>query len=165
MDTPAIDPGAIQPIGLIRTPFATPDNMPVQPAGARETLGQAVLDEAFVAGLRDLEGFSHIFLIYLFHRVNRTELQVVPFLDTVPRGVFATRSPLRPNHIGISVVQLLSIDGPVLHLQGVDMLDKTPLLDIKPYIAAFDQVNHSRSGWMTASTDTVAATRSDKRFL
>lgn len=165
MDTSASTLSAIRPIGLIRTPFAAPDNMPVQPAGAGDAFGQAVLDEAFVAGLRDLEGFSHIFLIYLFHRVNRTELQVVPFLDTVPRGVFATRSPLRPNHIGMSIVQLLAVDGPVLHLQGVDMLDNTPLLDIKPYIAAFDQVGHSRSGWMTASAGTVAATRSDKRFL
>ncbi len=154
----------MNPIGTIHTPFTTLEDMPIQPSGARTIEGKVVLREEFAPGLRDLEGFSHIFLLYLFHQAMRTELTVVPFMDTVARGVFATRSPLRPNHIGISVVELLSVDGPTIHVRGVDILDNTPLLDIKPFISAFDQVANSRDGWMTASAEEVAARRSDSRF-
>jgi len=154
----------MNPIGTIHSPFTSLEDMPIQPAGARDIPGRVVLREEFAPGLRDLEGFSHIFLLYLFHQATRTELTVVPFMDTVARGVFATRSPLRPNHIGLSVVELLSVDGPVLHIRGVDILDNTPLLDIKPFISAFDQITNSRNGWMTASDAEVASRRSDSRF-
>lgn len=140
--------------------------MPIQPKGASEVEGHIEVKHEFAAGLEDLEGFSHIYLIYHFHKATRTELIVTPFMDTVSRGVFSTRSPLRPNHIGISLVRLLSVQGATLRIQGVDILDNTPLLDIKPFIPSFDQVTEkSRSGWMTASEGEVMEKRSDKRFM
>ncbi|MDT8446071.1 MAG: tRNA (N6-threonylcarbamoyladenosine(37)-N6)-methyltransferase TrmO [bacterium] len=152
------------PIGTIHSPYFEISNMPVQPRGAQTVEGRVVVEAEFEAGLKDLEGFSHLYLIYQFHLAQKTQLSVVPFLDPEPRGVFATRSPLRPNHIGLSVVELLEVKGCELLIRGVDVLDGTPLLDLKPYIAAFDQVGQSRSGWMKASADEVAAMRSDERF-
>jgi len=154
-----------QPIGVIHSPFSVLDNMPIQPAGARDIEGSVVIDEALATGLQDLQQFSHIYLIYRFHQAARTELRVTPFMDSTPRGVFATRSPLRPSHIGLSIVELLSVEGNRLRVRGVDILDGTPLLDIKPYIPQFDHRPDANSGWMTASTDAVAQARSDKRFV
>lgn len=155
----------IQPIGIIHSPFKCLEDMPIQPAGARETTGTVVIDDQYRAGLADLEGFSHIYLLYCFHQAKRTSLTVTPFMDTHPRGVFATRSPLRPNHIGLSVVEIGAIAGNIVTVRGIDVLDGTPLLDIKPYIAAFDAVGPSRSGWMKGSAADVAAKRSDDRFV
>jgi tRNA-Thr(GGU) m(6)t(6)A37 methyltransferase TsaA len=155
---------AIKPIGVILSPFQTIEQMPIQPKGAAGTKGQVQIDDAFQPGLKDLEGFSHIYLIYSFHKANRTELTVVPFMDTRTRGVFATRSPLRPNHIGISIVRLEKIQGNLLHVLDIDVLDGTPLLDIKPYMEKFDAVENSTSGWMQASDREVAEKRSDDRF-
>lgn len=154
----------IQPIGLIHSPITSPQNAPIQPGGASKLEGKVELYPEYTPGLEDLEGFSHIYLLYRFHLARRTELSVTPFMDTVPRGVFSTRSPLRPNHIGISIVRLISREDNILHICGVDTVDQTPLLDIKPYIHAFDGVEESRSGWMTADAATVAARRSDNRF-
>ncbi|KAA3665530.1 MAG: tRNA (N6-threonylcarbamoyladenosine(37)-N6)-methyltransferase TrmO [Chloroflexi bacterium] len=155
----------IQPIGIIHSPFKQLENMPIQPKGAQEILGQVELFPDFAAGLKDLEGFSHIYLITHFHKAQRESLTVVPFMDDVPRGVFATRSPLRPNHIGLSIVELVEVNENVVTIKGVDVLDGTPLLDIKPYIARFDHVNDSRSGWMQASAAEVKNKRSDTRFV
>ena len=105
-----------------------------------------------------------IYLLYYFHEAKRTELVVTPFMDSQKRGVFATRSPLRPNHIGISVVKLKTIEGSKLIVEGIDILDGTPLLDIKPYIETFDGIKNSSSGWMQASEEDVSKKRSDKRF-
>lgn len=154
----------MKPIGIIHSPFTILEDMPIQPAGAEKIAGRVLVHEEFSAGLQDLEGFSHIFLLYQFHKATRTELTVTPFLDTCRRGVFATRSPLRPNHIGLSVVRLISVDGCVLNILGVDILDGTPLLDIKPFVSAFDQVRESLNGWMKASPSEVADKRSDSRF-
>lgn len=151
-------------IGTIRSPFTSLSNMPVQPLGAMDIEGKVVVDSEFEEGLNDLEGFSHIYLLYHFHKAERTELSVVPFLDTQPRGVFATRSPLRPGHIGLSIVELLHREANVLTIRGVDILDNTPLLDIKPYIPAFDKARNCRTGWFSASTEEVEKTRSDSRF-
>ncbi|MFN2355220.1 MAG: tRNA (N6-threonylcarbamoyladenosine(37)-N6)-methyltransferase TrmO [Desulfopila sp.] len=151
-------------IGTIRTPFTILADMPIQPKGAAEVEGQIILEKRFEKGLQDLDGFSHIFLLYQFHKADRTELTVVPFLDTEARGVFSTRSPLRPNHIGISIVEIVTIEANIVHVRGIDVLDRTPLLDIKPYIEKFDQVERSRSGWMRASAEEVRGKRSDKRF-
>ncbi|MEX1299934.1 MAG: tRNA (N6-threonylcarbamoyladenosine(37)-N6)-methyltransferase TrmO [Desulfotignum sp.] len=155
---------AIKPIGVILSPFQTIEQMPIQPKGAAGTNGQVQIEDAFLPGLKDLEGFSHIYLIYSFHKANRTELTVVPFMDTRTRGVFATRSPLRPNHIGISIVRLEKIQDNLLHVLDIDVLDGTPLLDIKPYMEKFDAVENSTSGWMQASDREVAEKRSDDRF-
>ncbi|HQK77681.1 MAG TPA: tRNA (N6-threonylcarbamoyladenosine(37)-N6)-methyltransferase TrmO, partial [Candidatus Hydrogenedentes bacterium] len=110
-------------IGVIHSPFTKLEGMPIQSAGARDVEGTVEVRPEYAEGLRDLEGFSHVYLIYWFHRAQRTELSVVPFLDTEKRGVFATRSPLRPAHIGLSIVELLGVEGPTLTVRGVDILD------------------------------------------
>jgi len=154
----------IHPIGTIHSPFKDLKNMPIQPGGAEDVQGRVIVDEAFAAGLKDLEGFSHIYLIYEFHKAPRTELLVTPFMDDQKRGVFSTRSPLRPNPIGISIVRLEKVEGNELFVQGVDILDGTPLLDIKPYIHKFDHVENSTTGWMKAGRDEIRKKRSDNRF-
>ncbi len=155
----------MKPIGTIFTPFTCLEDMPIQPKGAEDIIGTVELKEQYLAGLDDLDGFSHIYLLYQFHMAQRTALTVTPFMDTRPRGVFATRSPLRPNHIGISIVRLKSIAKNIITVQGIDILNGTPLLDIKPYIAAFDAVQDCRSGWMQGSAGDVRRKRSDNRFV
>lgn len=155
----------MKPIGTIQSPFKELENMPIQPKGAKEVIGKIVVDMAYIDGLKDLDGFSHIYVIYEFHKATRTETTVIPFMDTQPRGVFATRTPLRPNHIGLSLVELLEIEENVITIKGVDILDGTPLLDIKPYIKAFDGVSNTRSGWMEAGEEQVSEKRSDARFM
>jgi tRNA (adenine37-N6)-methyltransferase len=151
-------------IGLIHSPFTTLENMPIQPVGARDVEGEVIVDEKYVEGLKDLDGFSHIYLIYHFHRTSRVELQVVPFTDPQVRGVFATRAPVRPAHLGLSVVELVAVNGRRLRIRGVDVLDGTPLIDIKPYIPQFDQPETASCGWVKASRDDVAKRRSDDRW-
>ncbi len=155
----------MQPIGIIHTPFNSLEDMPIQPKGAEGVTGTIELEEQYLAGLADLDGFSHIYLLYTFHMAKRTALTVTPFMDTSPRGVFATRSPLRPNHIGISIVKLVGVEKNIITVQGIDVLNGSPLLDIKPYIAAFDAVQNSRSGWMQGSAEDVSRKRSDARFV
>ncbi len=160
------DPVVIEPIGIIHTPFKTLDNMPIQPRGAQGVRGTLEIFPPFEEGLKDVELFSHIYLLYHFHRASRKALKVVPFMDTVERGVFATRSPLRPSFIGLSGVKLVERKGPVLTIENVDILDGTPLLDIKPYVPQFDTMcSDASSGWIDADKEKVAAKRSDRRFI
>jgi len=154
----------INSIGVIHSPHKSIENMPIQPKGASELEGHIIIDEKYIDGLQDLDGFSHIYLLYRFHEAARTELLVRPFMDKEKRGVFATRSPLRPNHIGISIVKLQKIDGNNIYVNGIDVLDGTPLLDIKPYIEKFDAVKESTSGWLQASDEDIRKIRSDLRF-
>ncbi|WP_300157657.1 tRNA (N6-threonylcarbamoyladenosine(37)-N6)-methyltransferase TrmO [Solidesulfovibrio sp.] len=161
-----IGPVALTPIGVIRSPFTSLAGMPIQPGGAREVAGRVELDPALAPGLADLDGFSHVYLLYLFHASSGYDLTVTPFLDNTPRGLFATRAPRRPNPIGLSVVEVVSIEGAVVRLRGVDVLDGTPLLDIKPYAPAFDAPHGPvRTGWMEGRDASVAAVRSDGRFV
>jgi tRNA-Thr(GGU) m(6)t(6)A37 methyltransferase TsaA len=153
-----------KPIGIIHTPFATPEGMPIQPAGAAGVHGTVEVFEEYQAGLKDLDGFSHIILLYHFHRSQGFSLRLVPFMDTQSRGVFATRAPKRPNPIGLSIVALDSIEDGVLRVQNVDILDGTPLLDIKPYVPEFDSHTDIRTGWLEEVRKTVATRRSDDRF-
>lgn len=155
----------MQPIGTIHSPFTSLQDMPIQPKGAKDTIGTIQIDEKYQDGLQDLDGFSHIYLLYTFHKAARTDLIVTPFMDTTPRGVFSTRSPLRPNHIGLSIVELVGVEKNLIKVRGIDILNGTPLLDIKPYIEHFDAVQDSRSGWMKGSTADVEKKRSDKRFV
>jgi len=155
----------IKPIGVIHSPYNELENMPIQPKGAAETEGYVVVNESYGDGLKDLDGFSHIYLVYDFHKATRTELLVTPFMDEKERGVFATRSPLRPNHIGISIVRLVKVEGNRLIVKGVDIVDGTPLIDIKPYIEKFDRIDNSASGWMKSSNEEVRNKRSDTRFV
>lgn len=154
----------MQPIGIIQSPFKKLVDMPIQPKGAADIEGRVVVEKKYEEGLADLEGFSHIYLLYEFHLAKREELTVTPFMDDHPRGVFATRSPLRPNHIGLSIVELQRREGNELIIRGVDILDGTPLLDIKPYIRQFDYVEKSRSGWCSADDNEVRQKKSDARF-
>ncbi|MFO7913280.1 MAG: tRNA (N6-threonylcarbamoyladenosine(37)-N6)-methyltransferase TrmO [Desulfotignum sp.] len=154
----------IQPIGTIHSPHKNIRDMPIQPRGAAGIEGRVLVDDVYTEGLQDLEGFSHIYLVYSFHKTQRTELRVTPFMDTRKRGVFSTRSPLRPNHIGLSIVRLKKIAGNTLVVQDIDILDGTPLLDIKPYIQKFDAVTESCSGWLQASEEDIRNKRSDDRF-
>lgn len=152
------------PVGIIRSPFHDPAGMPIQPAGAAGVRGTVEIDERFRGGLRDLSGFSRIILIYAFHRSEGYDIEVIPFLDTVPHGVFATRAPRRPNAIGLSIVRLISVRDGELVIEGVDVLDGTPLLDIKPYVPEFDCFPDERPGWFTGRTGRAATTRADGRF-
>jgi len=153
-----------QPIGVIHTPFTELSDMPIQPAGEATACGTVTLLPELTAGLQDLEGFSHVILIYHLHQVTRTDLTVTPFLDSEAHGVFATRAPTRPNPIGISVVRLLRIEGNRLFLAQLDVLDGTPLLDIKPYIPDFDAPQETRIGWLAGLGNGVRAAKADARF-
>jgi len=153
-----------RPIGVVHTPFTGTADMPIQPAGAIGVQGAVEVFPEFAAGLKDLEGFSHIYLLYLFHRADGFKLAVKPFLDAHERGVFATRAPKRPNPIGLSVVRLARQEGNILHVENVDILDGTPLLDIKPYVPEFDQFTVERVGWLAEARGKVREKRSDDRF-
>ena len=155
---------AYKPIGIIRTPFKSMEGMPIQAAGATGSQGKVVLLPELADGLKDLEGFSHIILLYHFHRSAGARLTVVPFLDNCPRGVFATRAPSRPNPIGISTVRLVAVEKHILRVQNVDMLDETPLLDIKPYVPQFDRFDVQRVGWLEGVDEISGDTKSDGRF-
>ncbi len=154
----------LKPIGIIHTPFMVLNGMPIQPAGAAGVKGTVQVFEEYHAGLKDLDGFSHIILLYHFHRSQGFNLHVVPFMDSEPRGLFATRAPKRPNPIGLSIVQLDKIEDGVLHIKNVDILDGTPLLDIKPYVPEFDAEVKVRTGWLEKTRKTVSNRRSDDRF-
>lgn len=144
--------GVVAPIGLIHTPFKHAQGTPIQ--GIAGTHAEGVVDVLpdLIEGLRDLEGFERLWLIYQFNRASEARLVVRPYLDTIERGVFATRSPVRPNHIGMSVVRLLYIEQNRLYVADVDMLDETPLLDIKPYVPAFDSFEQSSAGWLNGKS-------------
>jgi tRNA-Thr(GGU) m(6)t(6)A37 methyltransferase TsaA len=155
-----------KPIGVIHSPFKDPKGTPIQPIGAKGVSGTVDVQPEYGAGLKDLEGFSHIILIYHFHQTSEKHaLQVKPFLDDTHRGIFATRAPRRPNPIGISVVRLEKIEGTRLYISNVDILDGTPLLDIKPYVPHFDREEDIRIGWLTNKAHQAASRKSDDRFL
>lgn len=160
----ARDAYSIQPIGIIHSPFTNREGMPIQPGASRGAKGKVVLDAEYTAGLQDLDGFSHVILVYYFHQANSPQLLVKPFLDDVKRGLFATRAPSRPNPLGISVVKLLSIQDNVLEVQDLDILDGTPLLDLKPYVPDFDRPGEVRIGWLEEKRDEIPGKVSDDRF-
>ena len=152
------------PIGIIHSPFKKLEGMPIQPKGAAGIKGTIELFEEYRAGLKDLDGFSHIILLYHLHRSRGFNLQVIPYMDTKSRGLFATRAPKRPNSIGLSIVQLDRIETGVLYVQNLDVLDGTPLLDIKPYVPEFDRQLQIRTGWLEQFKDSVDSQKSDNRF-
>ena len=153
-----------EPIGVIHTPFTEPRGTPIQPSRSSHAKGRIELFPEFVEGLRDLDGFSHLVLLYHFHLSRGYELSVIPFLDTEKRGLFATRAPKRPNPIGLSVVRLKKIEGATIHIEDVDMVDGTPLLDIKPFVPSFEDVGNFRIGWLEGKSNRAVNTRADKRF-
>ena len=140
----------LHPIGIIRTPFKNSDGVPIQSSKSKE-LGQAEVDFEYVEGLQSLDGFSHIFLLYWFHKSKVPTMQVKPFLDTKTHGLFSTRAPTRPNPIGFSIVAIERVEDNVIYFRGADMLDGTPLLDIKPFVPEFDNRPEATSGWLVTS--------------
>ncbi|MFH1079183.1 MAG: tRNA (N6-threonylcarbamoyladenosine(37)-N6)-methyltransferase TrmO [Pseudomonadota bacterium] len=155
---------AYRPIGVIRSPYRDTADMPIQPPGAAGVAGTVVIDESYRDGLRDVDGFSHLILLYHFHLSRSFSLQVKPFLDRTERGVFATRAPRRPNPVGLSVVRLIRVEGPVLHIEDVDIVDGTPLLDVKPYVPLFDIREDVKTGWLADRGRGVFHARADDRF-
>lgn len=155
---------AMRPIGVIRTPFLQQAGTPIQAALSQGAEGTVELAPEFEDGLADLDGFSHIILVYVLHQCDGYSLRVTPYLDRHERGLFATRAPRRPNPIGLSTVRLLGVQGLRLSVADVDMLDGTPLLDIKPFVPDFDHRQEVRTGWYAdcAATD---GTRADGRFV
>ena len=154
-----------RPIGVIRSEHVCALETPIQPNYAQGCQGRAIVFLEFEEGLRDLDGFSHIYLIYHLHQAASSQLIVKPFLQDVERGVFSTRSPCRPNAIGLSVVELVRREGNVLRLDGVDILDGTPLLDIKPYCAKFDQIETFRNGWQDEVDEETACLRGRRGYI
>lgn len=146
-----------KPVGVIRTGHTNPEDTPIQPIFAKDCEGRVEVASEFAAGLADIEAFSHIYLVYHLHKVSRVTLVTKPFMQDKEHGVFATRSPCRPNPIGLSVVRLVRRDGGTLFIKGADMLDGTPLLDIKPYTRRFDNIPTERNGWQDEVDDAVAA--------
>lgn len=159
-----MEPLTFTPIGVIHTPFKTPKGTPIQPKGGQGVQGQIELDPAYAEGLDGLDGFSHIILLFYCHQAQPFSLRVKPFLDDEKHGLFATRAPSRPNAIGLSIVELVEIQGTTLMIQNVDMLDGTPLLDIKPYVPAFDERPNARFGWLEKHVHRLDETRDDGRF-
>jgi len=154
-----------RPIGIIHTSFKDIAGMPIHPAGAKGVAGRVVVDEAYREGLKDIGGFSHVFLLYHLHLCDGYALQVRPFMDDKVHGIFACRAPKRPNPIGLSIVKLVRVEGSILYIEDVDIVDGTPLLDIKPYVPLFDTATDVRTGWFTDRADSVIDARSDGRFL
>lgn len=152
------------PIGVIHSPFKTTEGVPIQPVAASGYKGIVKIFPEYIEGLKDLAGFSHIILLYHFHKSKNYKLSVIPFMDTKPRGLFATRAPKRPNPIGLSTVKLLNISDNILHIENVDIVDGTPLLDIKPYIPKIDIQQAERIGWMEQVKGNFEGKKADKRF-
>jgi tRNA-Thr(GGU) m(6)t(6)A37 methyltransferase TsaA len=154
----------MKPIGTIHTPFKEPKGTPIQPRRSGGTEGTVEVFPEYSEGLADLDGFSHVILLYQFHLSEGYCLKVVPFLDDRDRGLFATRAPRRPNPIGLSVVRLEQINDNVLLIKDVDIVDGTPLLDIKPYVPVFDEAADIRTGWLEAVARRSRSTDADDRF-
>ena len=153
-----------EPIGIIHSPYTKLHDMPIQPSAARGVEGRVEVDEKYIPALSDLEGFSHIYLLYHFHLSKSHQLKVIPFLDYQERGLFATRAPKRPNPIGLSVVKLIRVEGHILHIENIDVIDGTPLLDIKPYVSEMEAVKDLRIGWLEKHISKISSQLSDKRF-
>jgi tRNA-Thr(GGU) m(6)t(6)A37 methyltransferase TsaA len=145
-----------RPIGVLRSEHTVAGQTPIQPAYAKGCQGRAEVLPEFAEGLTDLEGFSHVYIIYHFHQAPAPKMKVKPFMQDAEHGVFATRAPCRPNPIGISIVELVRREGNVLYIDGVDVLDGTPLLDIKPYTAKFDRIETTRNGWQDEVNEETA---------
>jgi len=153
-----------KPIGIVHSPFKEAVGTPIQPKAGKGIKGTVEVFAEFADGLADLDGFSHIILICHFHLAKNYKLKVIPYMDDQQRGVFATRAPSRPNPIGISVVRLNHIENNILYIQYVDIIDGTPLLDIKPYVPEFDSEEDIKIGWLEKRVKILPNTKDDGRF-
>jgi len=153
-----------KPIGVIHSPFKEPKGTPIQPAGAKGIRGTVEVFPEYAKGLKDVDGFSHLILGYHFHFSQGSSLEAKPYMDNQARGVFAMRVSSRPNPIGISVVRLVKIEERILHIQDVDIVDGTPLLDIKPYVPEFDIREVEKIGWLEKKVHKLSTSKDDGRF-
>ena len=154
-----------KPIGIIHSPFKEPKGTPIQPAGGKDIDGTVEVFPEYAEGLKDVEGFSHIILIFHFHLSKGVSLQAKPYMDNEEHGVFAIRGPGRPNPIGISVVRLARIEENILHIKDLDIIDGTPLLDIKPYVPEFDIHKVEKFGWLEKNVHKLPTSKDDGRFM
>jgi len=152
-------------IGTIHTGHQSVEGTPIQPGGAQSSEGIVELFPEYTEGLKDLEGFSYVILLYHFHLISETALTVQPFMDSISHGVFSTRSPARPNPIGLSVVRLKKVVDNRLYIENVDIIDGTPLIDIKPYVPHFDSKTATKIGWLENNVHKHTTTRDDGRFI
>ncbi len=159
-----MDEISYKPIGVVHSPFKEPKGTPIQPSGAEGVNGTVEVYPQYAEGLKDVEDFSHIILIYHFHLSQETSLKEKPFMDDEEHGVFAMRGPSRPNPIGISIVRLTGIEENTLHIQDLDIVDGTPLLDIKPYVPEFDTREVEKIGWLDKNVHKLKKTKDDGRF-
>jgi len=154
-----------KPIGFIRTPFLQISEMPIQSKGAKKIYGVIDLNTDLLLGLLDIEGFSHLILLYHFHLIKESKLSVIPFMDDKPHGIFATRAPARPNAIGMSIVKLQKVENNLIYFEGADMVDNSPLLDIKPFFPKYDNQQKVKYGWLEEKRDLdISKIKSDNRF-
>jgi tRNA (adenine37-N6)-methyltransferase len=153
-----------KPIGIVHSPFKEPHNVPIQAAAAKGVKGSIELAREYVEGLKDLEGFSHVILLCHFHRSKPYSLLVKPYMDEQFHGVFATRAPSRPNPIGLSIVHLTKIKDNIMYIEDVDIIEGTPILDIKPYVPRFDQRENTKIGWLNSKISKMTSTSDDGRF-
>ena len=156
-------PISITPIGIVHSPFEAPQGMPIQ-AALSDAVGTLEIYPEYVDGLSDIAGFDYLILLYHFHITRKESLCVTPFLDDEPRGVFATRAPTRPNRIGLSIVRLLNVMGNVLDIGNIDMVSGTPVIDIKPYVPAFDSRVECGIGWFAQKLSGAEKVRADDRM-
>jgi len=154
----------IRQIGIIHTPFKEQQGTPIQPKMGKGISGTIEIFDEYIPAVKDLDGFSHIILLFYLHKSDGFNLEVVPYMDNKLRGLFATRAPRRPSPIGLSTVRLIRVDGGTLYIEDVDMLDGTPLLDIKPYVPAFDDVEKFRTGWLEDRASKISDKKDDGRF-
>ena len=154
-----------KPIGIIHSPFKKPQGTPIQSSAGKDIKGTIEIFPDYVDGLKDLEGFSHIILLFHFHLVKKTILQGKPFMDDEKHGIFAIRGPSRPNTIGLSIVRLTGVKDNILYIKDLDIVDGTPLLDVNPYITQFDQREKIKIGWLEKNIDKLSKTIDDGRFI
>ena len=153
-----------KPIGIIHSPFKEQKGTPIQPSSGKGIKATIEIFPEYIQGLQDLEGFSHIILIYHFHLSKTVSLLSKPFMDDKPHGIFAIRGPSRPNPIGISIVRLIKVKNNILDIEDIDIIDKTPLLDIKPYVPEFDYRKEIKIGWLTNNINKLPQSKDDGRF-
>jgi tRNA-Thr(GGU) m(6)t(6)A37 methyltransferase TsaA len=153
-----------KPIGVVHSPFEEPKGTPIQPPSAVGVAGTVEVFPEYVEGLKDLDGFSHIILLYHFHLSKKSPLSVKPYMDDEAHGVFAMRGPSRPNPIGLSIVRLVRVEGNVLHIWDVDIVDGTPVLDVKPYVPEFDARDVESLGWLGEQVHKLSTMKDDGRF-
>jgi len=154
-----------RPIGIIHSPFKEPKGTPIQPYAAKGIEGMVEVFPQYEKGLKDIKGFSHIILIYHFHLLKAYFLEVKPYMDNRLHGLFATRAPARPNPIGLSVVRLIEVKRNNLHIKDVDIVDETPLLDIKPFVLEFNSEDIIKKGWLEKNISKLPESKDDGRFV